>query len=209
MATVFTYIILMTSSSSHVSPMVWGFLFLSIKNKILYEAWSTFVEVLTAIFMKFRYFAFLKTSIQRILVAYLQVMHVFLLNTQAFKLSFVAASGCATHCECSSPFTNWQVKPNIKKPDIFLSFLFYTKTAMDFFRRTTCTVVTDMLTTFTRFYKQGNHIFTQCTGNSDKQRTQWFLYSNNLNFKMCILHSFAPKKTNNHTIILTRVLRSV
>jgi hypothetical protein len=47
---------MMAASNSGVSPMVWGFLFLAMKWQFSYEALNDYVQVVTAILIKFSCF---------------------------------------------------------------------------------------------------------------------------------------------------------
>jgi hypothetical protein len=138
--------------TSNVSPMVWGFLFLSTECGTWNEARSAFVEVVIAVFIKFICFRIYCVFVQIILVVCSQEMLVLLLNACldffAFKLSFVRTSPHTTHC-ARSAFTNWsQNRTSGDLSDIFSPFVLYSRRTMAFFRRTVCTDMTDTLTTF-------------------------------------------------------------
>jgi hypothetical protein len=73
----------MDAVSSNISATVWGFIFVAIKYGISNEAISVFVDVVTAVFIKFTCFRISSNFRSKNLVAYSQEMHASLLNASA------------------------------------------------------------------------------------------------------------------------------
>jgi hypothetical protein len=154
----------MAACSSNVSPMVQGFLLLAIKYDIWDEARSAFVDVVTAVFIKFNCF---------------HTSRNFRSNNPSglFTKNFTTYNTLWMFFSIHQLINVWYF--------LTLPFFFYSRRTMAFFCRTTCT--TDMLTTFRLFYKSGVHIFyhsefilhtvvmSTASHDSDKLRPQFLI----------------------------------